>query len=374
MSIPASSPSCCAPFSVQGEVAKYLANVLPDDLPLLADIAKVCTDAGFSKNGIYIEGLMQAYVVNIVNADLESIIRVPEVYISSHEVQAVKRLVNIKLPPGTAPRPIGGGGPRESHKRGMLAELTVAPTLQQSQPRCSLRHSPSPTPSCVWLRILKFEVARVHQATVLIVGCGGSVVGRPSRWPAPASPICVLIDFDYSTLADIGTAKVRCVARALQAISPFVLVDPCIELWRCGAEGVELLQGADWVIDAIDNIGIKVELLAHCVQNNIEVFSSMGAGTMLDLTRIQLPTYPRRTTTRSRTPCANAFTPSSPALSGRCRHHQTLLPQMLERCVERYADGWIEGEAKGGVESDVGGDEDNRERGLGYFGVQIGRG
>jgi tRNA threonylcarbamoyladenosine dehydratase len=51
-----------------------------------------------------------------------------------------------------------------------------------------------------------------------------------------------------ATLADIGTAKVRCVARALQAISPFVLVDPCIELWRCGAEGVELLQGADWVI------------------------------------------------------------------------------------------------------------------------------
>jgi tRNA A37 threonylcarbamoyladenosine dehydratase len=40
--------------------------------------------------------------------------------------------------------------------------------------------------------------------------------------------------------------------------------------------------------DAIDNIGTKVELLAHCVRNNIKVFSSMGAGTKSDPTRIQI--------------------------------------------------------------------------------------
>ncbi|KAH9982456.1 hypothetical protein BGW80DRAFT_25772 [Lactifluus volemus] len=51
-----------------------------------------------------------------------------------------------------------------------------------------------------------------------------------------------------------------------------------------------------------------VELLAHCVQNNIKVFSSMGAGTTLDLTRIQPLTYPRGTTTHSR--ARHAPTPS----------------------------------------------------------------
>jgi tRNA threonylcarbamoyladenosine dehydratase len=40
--------------------------------------------------------------------------------------------------------------------------------------------------------------------------------------------------------------------------------------------------------DAIDNIGTKVELLAHCVRHNIKVFSSMGAGTKSDPTRIQI--------------------------------------------------------------------------------------
>jgi tRNA A37 threonylcarbamoyladenosine dehydratase len=42
------------------------------------------------------------------------------------------------------------------------------------------------------------------------------------------------------------------------------------------------------LLDAIDNIGTKVELLAYCVQNDIKVFSSMGAGAKSDPTRIQI--------------------------------------------------------------------------------------
>ncbi|KAH9974472.1 hypothetical protein BGW80DRAFT_1170665, partial [Lactifluus volemus] len=72
----------------------------------------------------------------------------------------------------------------------------------------------------------------------------------------------VLIDFDYcmvtlsslnchatTALADVGTAKVRCVARVLQAIALFVQVDSRVELWRGGSDGAELLQGADWVVE-----------------------------------------------------------------------------------------------------------------------------
>jgi tRNA A37 threonylcarbamoyladenosine dehydratase len=40
--------------------------------------------------------------------------------------------------------------------------------------------------------------------------------------------------------------------------------------------------------DAIDNIGTKVELLAYCVQNDVKVFSSMGAGAKSDPTRVQI--------------------------------------------------------------------------------------
>ncbi|KAH9995906.1 hypothetical protein BJV74DRAFT_945123, partial [Russula compacta] len=142
-------------------------------------------------------------------------------------------------------------------------------------------------------------VARVRTASVVIVGCGG--VGSWAAVMLARSGVARLrlIDFDYVTLsslnrhataalADVGTPKVQSVAHAVRAFAPFVQVDPRIELWRGDAGGAELLQGADWVVDAIDNIGTKVELLAYCVQNNIKVFSSMGAGTKSDPTRIQI--------------------------------------------------------------------------------------
>ena len=102
-------------------------------------------------------------------------------------------------------------------------------------------------------------VARVRKACVVIVGCGG--VGSWAAVMLARSGVARLrlVDFDYVTLsslnrhataalADVGTPKVQCVARALHAIAPFVEVDPRVELWRGDADGAELLKGADWVV------------------------------------------------------------------------------------------------------------------------------
>lgn len=102
-------------------------------------------------------------------------------------------------------------------------------------------------------------VARVRAASVVIVGCGG--VGSWAAVMLARSGVAKLriVDFDYVTLsslnrhataalADVGTPKVLCVARALRAIAPFVHVDPRVELWRGDEDGAELLKGADWVI------------------------------------------------------------------------------------------------------------------------------
>ena len=102
-------------------------------------------------------------------------------------------------------------------------------------------------------------VARVRNASVVIVGCGG--VGSWAAVMLARSGVARLrlIDFDYVTLsslnrhataglADVGTPKVQCVARVLRGIAPFVQVEPRIELWRGGADGADLLEGADWVV------------------------------------------------------------------------------------------------------------------------------
>lgn len=41
-------------------------------------------------------------------------------------------------------------------------------------------------------------------------------------------------------------------------------------------------------MDAIDNIDTKADLLAHCHEQGIKVFASMGAGAKKDPTRVQI--------------------------------------------------------------------------------------
>jgi len=58
-------------------------------------------------------------------------------------------------------------------------------------------------------------------------------------------------------------------------------------MWKKGLSE-EWLKGADWVVDAIDNIDTKVDLLSFCHKEGIKVFSSMGAGAKRDPTRVQI--------------------------------------------------------------------------------------
>ncbi|KAF8199421.1 hypothetical protein K438DRAFT_686093 [Mycena galopus ATCC 62051] len=116
-----------------------------------------------------------------------------------------------------------------------------------------------------------------------------------AAWAAGRRSCCILhirlVDFDYVTLsslnrhataalADVGMPKVQCVVRALHS--------------------AKLLEGADWVVDAINNIGTKVDLLRYCVEHDIKVFSSMGAGAKSDPTESRLWILRIRCTTPSR--------------------------------------------------------------------------
>jgi len=141
-------------------------------------------------------------------------------------------------------------------------------------------------------------MAKVRNGTIVIVGCGG--VGSWAAVMLARSGVANirLVDFDYVTLSslnrhatallsDVGTPKVNCIERTLKQISRWINVDARVDIWR-KEQGGDLLEGADWVIDAIDNITTKVDLLKYCHDNGIKIFSSMGAGAKCDPTRIQI--------------------------------------------------------------------------------------
>ncbi|RPB09588.1 hypothetical protein P167DRAFT_527033 [Morchella conica CCBAS932] len=142
-------------------------------------------------------------------------------------------------------------------------------------------------------------LAAVRSSIIIVVGCGG--VGSWAATMLVRSGVgkIRLIDFDQvslsslnrhavATLADVGTPKVHALKSHLAAVAPWVEIDARNELWTL-ADAETLLEGnPTWVVDAIDNIATKVDLLAYCHSHGLKVISAMGAGCKSDPTRIQI--------------------------------------------------------------------------------------
>lgn len=140
---------------------------------------------------------------------------------------------------------------------------------------------------------------KLASTKVVVVGLGG--VGSWCATSLVRSGIgsIRLVDFDQvslsslnrhacATLKDVGTSKVNCLADYLNSIAPWCDIEPVNSLWTRNNGGPELLEGADYVVDCIDNIDTKVDLLEYCYKHDINVVSSMGAGAKADPTRIMV--------------------------------------------------------------------------------------
>ncbi|WFD02252.1 hypothetical protein MOBT1_000933 [Malassezia obtusa] len=142
-------------------------------------------------------------------------------------------------------------------------------------------------------------MAAVRRSFVVVVGAGG--VGSWAALMLLRSGVSHirLIDFDQvslsslnrhacATLADVGRPKVVCCAQFFQKIAPWARVEACVDLFRADAAD-RLLDGRPtYVVDAIDNLETKVDLLSYCYKHDLRVFSSMGAGAKADPSRIQI--------------------------------------------------------------------------------------
>ncbi|KAF4554267.1 tRNA threonylcarbamoyladenosine dehydratase-like protein [Elsinoe fawcettii] len=144
-------------------------------------------------------------------------------------------------------------------------------------------------------------LTKLREAFVIVVGCGGVGSHAISALARSGVGAIRLIDFDQvtlsslnrhavATLADVGTPKVHCLRKRLEQVCPWTDFDLRNELF--GGDKAERLLGPfegrkpDFVIDAIDNIDSKVELLEFCHNHKLKVVSSMGAGCKSDPTRV----------------------------------------------------------------------------------------
>ncbi|QEU61429.1 Tcd1/Tcd2 [Kluyveromyces lactis] len=142
---------------------------------------------------------------------------------------------------------------------------------------------------------------KLKEQYFIVVGAGG--VGSWVVTMLVRSGACriKIIDFDQVSLSslnrhscadlyDVGLSKVNVLRDHLQKIAPWCNIEVCNELWN--KENADRLIFGDgtptFVIDCIDNLDTKVDLLEYTYKKNIPVIASMGAATKSDPTRINV--------------------------------------------------------------------------------------
>jgi len=142
-------------------------------------------------------------------------------------------------------------------------------------------------------------LARLARATVGVFGLGG--VGSHCAEALARSSVgeLRLVDHDvvspsnvnrqlFATHSTIGRPKVDVARARLLDIAPALTVDARRGFFA-QESAAELLDGRlDWVVDAIDALGPKVELIRQCQQRRVAVVTVLGAARRLDPTRIRV--------------------------------------------------------------------------------------
>ncbi len=148
-----------------------------------------------------------------------------------------------------------------------------------------------------WIRteqlLGKEGLERLQNARVAVFGIGG--VGSYAAEALARSGVGALDLFDADDVAPsnlnrqlvalhstIGEQKVAVMARRVADINPQCIVRPVPLFYdRASADSVELTV-YDYVVDAIDTVSAKIELIVRCKASEVPVISAMGAGNKLN--------------------------------------------------------------------------------------------
>ncbi len=143
------------------------------------------------------------------------------------------------------------------------------------------------------------NLEKLKNAKIAIFGIGG--VGTYAVEGLARSGVgkFVLVDDDDICLTNInrqihamrstvGKSKVEMMKARVLDINPKAEVDTYKMLYN--AETAEQLLSADYdyVVDAIDMVSAKLDLVERCSKMNLPIISSMGAGNKLDPTRFEV--------------------------------------------------------------------------------------
>ena len=144
------------------------------------------------------------------------------------------------------------------------------------------------------------KLAMIQQAHVLVVGLGG--VGAYAAEMLTRSGVgkLTIVDADCVSSSNInrqlialhstiGTPKANILAERLRDISPGIELDVLQEFIKDDMTDALLDRSHfDYIVDAIDTLAPKVNLIKGALDRNIPLVSSMGAGAKTDPTLLEI--------------------------------------------------------------------------------------
>lgn len=149
------------------------------------------------------------------------------------------------------------------------------------------------------LIIGKEGAARLASSTVAVVGVGG--VGSWAAEALARAGIGGLVVVDHDLVCEtninrqsialrstVGRPKVEALRDRLLDINPDMRVEAIRSFYGPDTADGILRPGLAYVIDAIDTVSAKLDLIERAAALGIPIVSSMGAGNKLDPTRVEV--------------------------------------------------------------------------------------
>lgn len=134
---------------------------------------------------------------------------------------------------------------------------------------------------------------KLNNQRVAVIGLGGVGSYTVEALARAGVGWLILVDFDevcltntnrqiHAVEGNYGRSKVDVMTERVKSINPEVIVVSWKEFLT--GENIEtILHGrVSYVVDAIDTVYSKVDLISYCVENGIPVISSMGTGNKFD--------------------------------------------------------------------------------------------
>lgn len=141
-------------------------------------------------------------------------------------------------------------------------------------------------------------LSQLAEARVVIIGVGGVGSFAAEALARVGIGFMRLVDDDFIDVTNInrqlhaldstvGKAKVQVLAERFLEINPRLCLEPIQQRYLPG-EGQHLLADCTWVIDAVDSVAAKVDIVCSSLAAKQGVISAMGAGNKLDASLLRV--------------------------------------------------------------------------------------